>query len=101
MERVGSLILTLLLMTPMVGDCCLPVSHGEPCHASWHSDTVTCVVAESKATVTADPAVECYTEISGNVVPHSLTLSEYTGVDLNTLGSPPIVIYLRTHALLI
>jgi hypothetical protein len=102
MERLCSLMLTLMMMTPMVGDCCLPVAHGAPCHAaSWPSDTVTCsVVVETKATATTDPATDLQTEIIGKVIPLGLTLNEYTADDLNA-ATPSIVIYLRTHALLI
>jgi hypothetical protein len=102
MERLCSLMLTLLMMTPMVGDCCLPVAHGAPCHAaSWHSDTITCsVVAETKATATADPAIDPQREIIGKVIPLGLSLNEYTAEDMN-IGTPSIVIYLRSHALLI
>jgi len=56
MLRVGSFLMMILLTTPMVRDCCLPITHALPCHESKHADDETCfsnqqAIAETKGVV--------------------------------------------------
>jgi hypothetical protein len=53
---VGSFLMMILLTTPMVRDCCLPITHVSPCHESKHTDDETCfsnqrAIAETKGVV--------------------------------------------------
>jgi hypothetical protein len=53
MLRVISFVMMILLTTPMVRDCCLPITHASPCHESKHTDDERCfsnqqAIAETK-----------------------------------------------------
>jgi hypothetical protein len=56
MLRVCSFLMMILLTTPIVRDCCLPVTQVSPCHESKHTDDEKCfsnqqATAETKGVV--------------------------------------------------
>jgi hypothetical protein len=42
MLRFGSLLMMAILMAPIIGNCCLPVTHPLTCHQSQSADDVSC-----------------------------------------------------------
>jgi hypothetical protein len=106
MFQLGSLLMTLLLASPMVHDCCLRIAPG-PCHESKLTDQVICtpneqMIAENKTAAAVNS--------------NSLHAWSYTAVDANralfvqtqrvsiatTFVPPPTrALYLQTCALLI
>jgi hypothetical protein len=55
MLRIGTFLI-ILLTTPLVRDCCLPVTQVSPCHESKHQNDETCfanqqAIAEAKGVV--------------------------------------------------
>jgi hypothetical protein len=106
MRRFGLVLMMLVLIWPMVRDCCLSVTHSLPCHGSKHTEDVACAsnqqaIAEAKAALTAKyfagyrlPIADC--SYSGALA-HVRSV-----VDATAAGSAPTTdIYLRTGALLI
>ena len=107
MFRFGSLVMTLLLIGPVVRDCCLPVIHPATCHEKpyMYMDDVACsssqqVVAEAEGRFAGMSSPEYQNpqpEFATPAIPGQV-LSSPGAV---TSDHPPSDIYLCTGALLI
>jgi hypothetical protein len=106
MLRLGSFLMLILLATPMVRECCLPVTPAPPCHESKHTDDATCAsnqqaVAEPRTTLSVKPLLEHICPIvdfadRGTIQPVRFVVDPF-----DIVSPPPTDIYLRTGALLI
>ena len=107
MLRVGSFLMMILLSTPLLRDCCLPVTHSLPCHESKHADDVSCAsnqqaIVETKAGAAARFSIEDALPVM-NLAASGIRLGGIrTAEDVFDFVCPPLTeIYLRTGTLLI
>ena len=58
MLRMSSILMMILLISPVVRDCCLPVTHFLPCHESKHGDDAACFSNQEAITGTRSSFTE-------------------------------------------
>src|SRR5262249_18378997 len=106
MLRLGSLLVMFLLTVPMVRDCCLPVTHGLPCHESKDADDETCfsnqqAIGEAKSGLSVSTSIDYQLPIADDVKSAMFTQIGLTLDRIHLVPTPISDIYLRTGALLI
>jgi hypothetical protein len=107
MLRVASFVMMILLTTPMVRDCCVPITHVSPCDESKQTDDETCfsnqqAIAETKGVVAFKITLNHWFPCV--VIPHSGDFPLVRPAAYEVAWAHPLDgmdLYLRTGALLI
>jgi hypothetical protein len=106
MHRFGSLLMMAILTVPIIGNCCLPVTHPVTCHQSQSADDVSCfwnqrAITQSEGNRGMKPSdsacdlpVRCNTKLA-----FSMPDPRRSDKPNPILASPDL--YLQTRALLI
>jgi hypothetical protein len=106
MRHAVSFLILIVLIAPMVRDCCLPVIHNLPCHESKHADDEACfwsqqAIPQAKGTIAYQMTVE-YRLPSIVLFSQYLTTIRYFANRVLLLARQDGTdLYLRTGALLI
>jgi hypothetical protein len=107
MLRVGSFLMVILVTTPMVRDCCLPVTQVSSCHESKHTDDEKCfsnqqAIAETKGAVAFKITLDHWFPSDGILHPGDLPLVRLAAYEVARAHPlDGMDLYLHTGALLI
>jgi hypothetical protein len=105
--RIGSFVMVLFLVIPLVRDCCLPVTHSLPCHQqSKRTDDNACdallqAVNETRSAPVCERAVQQAAFIAGAGPSQVPATAHRLGHELRFTHTSSTDIYLRTGVLLI